>query len=173
VRYSPSTSAFLSQIQQTSNQRHGDQEKLQGDIGQRRQASCDTTPELSLKSPQSPNTASFSRCRDSSKGRRCNRARVANNFAGKAVTGVHGQAVANGVESVRLFYFLVKLTIPSKTLSFSILTQPPNYQIANFSRVYAQICEYLKGDPVFNTERTEQKMLYVDIVATSELLSFF
>jgi hypothetical protein len=131
----------------------------------------DTTPESSRKSPQSPDTASFSRCRDSSKGR-CNRARVANNFAGKAVTGVHGQAVANGVESVRLFYFLVELTIPSKTLPFSILTQPPKYQIANFSRVYAQIYEYLKGGPVFNTERTEQKMLYVDIV-TSQLLSCF
>jgi hypothetical protein len=131
----------------------------------------DTTLESSRKSPQSPDTASFSRCRDSSKGR-CNRARVANNFAGKAVTGVHGQAVANGVESARLFYFLVKLTIPSKTLPFGILTQLPNYQTANFSRVYAQICEYLKGDPVFDTEHTEQKMLCVDVV-TSELLSFF
>ncbi|MGV0029085.1 hypothetical protein, partial [Phormidesmis priestleyi] len=37
---------------------------------------------------------------------------VTDDFAREAVTGVHEQGVANGVESVRLFYFPVNLTIP-------------------------------------------------------------
>ena len=37
---------------------------------------------------------------------------VTDDFAGESVTGVHEQGVANAVESVRLFYFPVNLTIP-------------------------------------------------------------
>ena len=37
---------------------------------------------------------------------------IADDFAGELVTRVHEQAVANKVGSIRLFYFLVKLTIP-------------------------------------------------------------
>jgi hypothetical protein len=37
-----------------------------------------------------------------------------NNFARKAMTGVHGQADANGTEAVRLFYIPVNLTVPLK-----------------------------------------------------------
>jgi hypothetical protein len=37
---------------------------------------------------------------------------VANNFAGESMTGIHEIGIVNGVESVRLFYLWVKLTIP-------------------------------------------------------------
>ncbi len=33
------------------------------------------------------------------------------------MTGVHGQADANGVETVQLFYILVNLTVPKYVLS--------------------------------------------------------
>jgi hypothetical protein len=46
-------------------------------------------------------------------------------------------------------------TLPFTTPFSSFLTQHPEHQLANFSRVYTKICEDLKGDPVFNTERTE------------------
>ena len=55
------------------------------------------------------------------------------------------------VAGVQALLFSTPFSIPFS----SFLTQHPKHQITNFSRVYAQICENSKGDPVFNTERTK------------------
>ncbi len=39
---------------------------------------------------------------------------VADDFGRESMTGIHGQGIVNRVESVRLFYLWVKLTIPGQ-----------------------------------------------------------
>lgn len=72
----------------------------------------DTIPESFRTSPRCPGTASSFQYPGSSGERGSKPDTITDDFARKAMTRVHEPGAANKVESVRLFYLSVNLTIP-------------------------------------------------------------